>query len=178
MRGTCRLVACATATQVAPQLCQGLLFDFAHLPVGKTHDLADFSIAKPSAPRKQTVNGGLDSFASTGILCSRHGARIARKPPTRSRYPHCLLALPPVFACPRENLWGGIWGLSRGKIARSVSIWLRRSHRVSREGGFPKSFQQKAPLGKEGLSNWVQGLDLNQRPSGYEPDKCILITND
>ena len=25
-------------------------------------------------------------------------------------------------------------------------------------------------MGYEGL-NWVQGLDLNQRPSGYEPDE-------
>lgn len=23
--------------------------------------------------------------------------------------------------------------------------------------------------------NWVQGLDLNQRPSGYEPDERLLV---
>jgi len=26
-------------------------------------------------------------------------------------------------------------------------------------------------------SNWVQGLDLNQRPSGYEPDVRVLKNN-
>jgi hypothetical protein len=26
-------------------------------------------------------------------------------------------------------------------------------------------------------SNWVQGLDLNQRPSGYEPSDKLLLRN-
>jgi len=37
-----------------------------------------------------------------------------------------------------------------------------------------RNFFNKKPLEVfPGVSNWVQGLDLNQRPSGYEPeDKC------
>ena len=46
-------------------------------------------------------------------------------------------------------------------VARVV-IALRKSR---------KSLNKKPPEGFPGVSNWVQGLDLNQRPSGYEPDE-------
>src|SRR5580692_9095947 len=36
---------------------------------------------------------------------------------------------------------------------------------------FRNSLNEKPPEGFPGVSNWVQGLDLNQRPSGYEPDE-------
>ena len=32
-----------------------------------------------------------------------------------------------------------------------------------------KSLNKKPSEGFRRVSNWVQGLDLNQRPSGYEP---------
>src|SRR5476649_1769894 len=34
-----------------------------------------------------------------------------------------------------------------------------------------KSFNKKPSEVFLRVSNWVQGLDLNQRPSGYEPDE-------
>ena len=34
-----------------------------------------------------------------------------------------------------------------------------------------KPFNKKPPEVFPRVSNWVQGLDLNQRPSGYEPDE-------
>src|SRR5438477_11815020 len=34
-----------------------------------------------------------------------------------------------------------------------------------------KSLNKKPSEGFRRVSNWVQGLDLNQRPSGYEPDE-------
>ena len=37
--------------------------------------------------------------------------------------------------------------------------------------GFRKSLNKKALGVDPRTSNWVQGLDLNQRPSGYEPDE-------
>ena len=33
------------------------------------------------------------------------------------------------------------------------------------------SLNKKPPEGFPGVSNWVQGRDLNPRPSGYEPDE-------
>gem|GEM_PF-3508723 len=36
---------------------------------------------------------------------------------------------------------------------------------------FRNSFIKKPLRGAKGLKNWVQGLDLNQGPSGYEPDE-------
>ena len=40
----------------------------------------------------------------------------------------------------------------------------------------PRSQTQKSPTGtvglrKKGQQSWLRGLDLNQRPSGYEPDE-------
>ena len=36
---------------------------------------------------------------------------------------------------------------------------------------FPKLLNKKPSELFRRVSNWVQGLDLNQRPSGYEPDE-------
>ena len=35
----------------------------------------------------------------------------------------------------------------------------------------PGCYIPKKPSEREGFINWVQGLDLNQGPSGYEPDE-------
>jgi len=47
-------------------------------------------------------------------------------------------------------------------------ICLRRGFRPPLN---PKSLKPKA-------SNWVKGLDLNQRPSGYEPSLILGIVNE
>ena len=42
---------------------------------------------------------------------------------------------------------------------------------------FHNSLNKKPPEGFPGVSNWVQGLDLNQRPSGYEPWVMLFSRN-
>jgi hypothetical protein len=38
-----------------------------------------------------------------------------------------------------------------------------------------KPLTKKPPEEFPGISNWVEGLDLNQRPSGYEPDDIAKL---
>ena|GEM_PF-3028164 len=47
------------------------------------------------------------------------------------------------------------------KVARGQSLFRKSRKPLSRNP------REQFP----GVSNWVQGLDLNQRPSGYEPDE-------
>jgi hypothetical protein len=37
----------------------------------------------------------------------------------------------------------------------------------------PVNAQEKGPWSDPRASNWVQGLDLNQRPSGYEAEDLL-----
>jgi hypothetical protein len=64
-------------------------------------------------------------------------------------------------------------GFGCGLIDHEV---LQRGLRRIRIAGVPQLIQQKTLRRvSEGSSNWVQGLDLNQRPSGYEGN---LIADD
>jgi len=58
-----------------------------------------------------------------------------------------------------------------GKILERLSLFAERFQTMPNKIGW-KSEQQKTPAftGISLLSNWLRGLDLNQRPSGYEPD--------
>jgi len=40
-------------------------------------------------------------------------------------------------------------------------------------GGLKQKKSANKTIGFIGVSNWLRGLDLNQRPSGYEPDRFV-----
>jgi len=43
-------------------------------------------------------------------------------------------------------------------------------------GGLKQKKSANKTIGFIGVSNWLRGLDLNQRPSGYEPEMTSTIT--
>ena len=61
-----------------------------------------------------------------------------------------------------------------GKILERLSLFAERFQTMPNKIGW-KSEQQKTPAftGISLLSNWLRGLDLNQRPSGYEPERLL-----
>ena len=67
--------------------------------------------------------------------------------------------------------------LDRGTILPAQAIWQLLSsipkHRENRQAA--ESVNENSPkrlaLGLQILHRWLRGLDLNQRPSGYEPDE-------
>jgi hypothetical protein len=62
-----------------------------------------------------------------------------------------------------EKTTSGVSGSSLASLhVARVVLLFRKSQ---------KSLNKKPPEVIPGVSNWVQGLDLNQRPSGYEPDE-------
>ena len=63
---------------------------------------------------------------------------------------------------PRDILLAG-WAIEKNLSLNPVPCVSRR--------GSHNSLSKKPSRAEGGLNNWVQGLDLNQRPSGYEPDE-------
>jgi hypothetical protein len=62
-------------------------------------------------------------------------------------------------------------GCSRARRTRKASAAASGQRSLTAEGADSGRINKKALPSSGRASNWVQGLDLNQRPSGYEPDE-------
>jgi hypothetical protein len=84
---------------------------------------------------------GVGLFTRRATFLAR-GCR--RKCPQTILYPNCT-----QIQCGSVGYIAGAWGFGSGRPKRRNPLQLRKLQRA----------------------NWLRGLDLNQRPSGYEPDE-------